>query len=264
MRILKILLFTVFFMGANYAQADESVWVSADHVQAKLISSGDDIAVQIRMIKGWHTYWRVPGDAGLPPRFDWSESENIAGVGIQWPAPERFEEFGLYTFGYKDEITFPAHVQFKEYKHPAHFRLKLDVMVCKDICIPQNLELEIALSDETLPSAQKMIDFARRKVPAADETPSLKIDTVVAGPDALVLSAFSKRGFESIDVFAHVDDFAFTSPPEITVDDKDKHKALIKIPKPGDIEDLNEYLAGKALNITLVSGSGAIEKTVEF
>ncbi len=236
MRILQFLLCFVFLVSANYAQAEESAWVSADHVQAKLIGSGDDIAVQIRMTKGWHTYWRVPGDAGLPPRFDWSGSENIAGVDIEWPVPRRFEEFGLYTFGYMDEVTFPARVTRMEAGRAANMHLKLDVMVCSDICIPQSITLEMALSHTPV---AKIMNFGRRRVPVHGDTAGLKIDTVVAGPDGLVLSVFSKKGFGSVDVFTLVDDFAFTGPPEITMDDKDDQKALIKIPKPGDVEDLN-------------------------
>ncbi len=261
MRILRFLLCIVCCVSVQTAQAAESAWVSADHVQARLISSGDEIAVQIRMTKGWHTYWRVPGDAGLPPRFDWSGSENIADVEIQWPAPQRFEEFGLYTFGYMDEVIFPARIMREEAELAANMHLKLDVMMCNDICIPQTITLEMVLGSAPV---AKIMNFGRRSIPVHGDTVALKLDTVVAGPEGLVLSVYSKKGFGSVDVFAVVDDFAFTSPPEIIVDEHESRRALIKIPKPGDIEDLATYLSSKKLNITLTSGHRAIEKMIGF
>ena len=54
-------------------------------------------AVEIRLAPGWHTYWRVPGDAGIPPSFDWSGSSNLASVAYEWPRPEIFDSFGMRT-----------------------------------------------------------------------------------------------------------------------------------------------------------------------
>ena len=52
-------------------------------------------AVEIRLAPGWHTYWRVPGEAGIPPRFDWSGSQNLAAVAYEWPRPEIIVSYGI-------------------------------------------------------------------------------------------------------------------------------------------------------------------------
>ncbi|WP_421861936.1 protein-disulfide reductase DsbD domain-containing protein [Parvibaculum sp.] len=63
--------------------------------------------IDLELADGWKTYWEKPGDSGIPPVFDWSASENVAGVELRWPAPERFDAPGDITFGYKHGLTWP-------------------------------------------------------------------------------------------------------------------------------------------------------------
>ena len=65
----------------------------------------------IRMAPGWHTYWRAPGDAGIPPDFNWSGSANVRDVRVHFPVPEVFEDNGLRSIGYMDQVTFPLLVR---------------------------------------------------------------------------------------------------------------------------------------------------------
>ena len=65
------------------------------------------LGLHITLPKGWKTYWRSPGDAGLPARIDWSGSSNLADAEIRWPIPERFSLFGLETFGFEREVVLP-------------------------------------------------------------------------------------------------------------------------------------------------------------
>lgn len=257
------------------AHAGSPTWVSADNLRARLIpavkSIGDDIqieaALDVELNKGWHTYWRVAGDAGLPPRFNWDASENVQSVETLYPSPKRkTEQGGFYTFGYEDRVTFPLAVTLKETKTDTTLNLTLDMMVCKDICIPERLELSLSIpaGDGEAASLATLINKAKEKVPSEAELSGLKIDTIVAGPDALVVSAYSKRGFKKTDIFATAPNVVLTLPPEITPDKKDKRKALIRIPVTPDIENLAESLKGQVLTITLVSGKDMIEKTIEY
>jgi DsbC/DsbD-like thiol-disulfide interchange protein len=83
-------------------------WSIHDTLRARLVSPVDAVGdretipagLHLMLADGWKTYWRSPGDAGAPPRVDWSASENVAGVEWHWPAPHRFTLFGLETFGY--------------------------------------------------------------------------------------------------------------------------------------------------------------------
>ena len=59
---------------------------------------------------GWHTYWRYPGDAGVPPQFDFAQSENVKQIDVMWPAPQRLAEAGSTTIGYQLGVLFPLRV----------------------------------------------------------------------------------------------------------------------------------------------------------
>ncbi len=272
MRILFILVCFVFI--SLPAGAAQSSWVSADNVRGKLLSAVDtteglsalDAAVQISLADGWHTYWRVPGDAGLPPRFDWSASVNVKSARIDWPAPTRKDESGFTVFAYDGEVMFPLRIELEEAGKPARLATKIDIMVCKDICIPDVLELSLDLpaGGEQRSSEARLIKAAQDKIPVEGDLPNLRIDAVVASAEALVITLESRKGFEDLDIFASADGYGFTAKPLVIPDDADKRKAMVRLIKPEDVDALNSFLNGKKLRIVLVNGRDAVEKIVNF
>src|SRR5690242_15253493 len=97
----------------------------------------------LKLGKGWRTYWRVPGDAGVPPQFDWSRSRNVETVTLLWPAPSRFTDEGGETIGYKDRVVFPVDVVAKDPGRPIDLALEAFLGVCEKICIPVKLEMSL-------------------------------------------------------------------------------------------------------------------------
>src|SRR5262245_28413473 len=92
----------VFFLGlglltGNLAHAATTDWVGDQRAAVRLITATDGVTsdatleagLEFRFAKGWHGYWRTPGDAGIAPRMDWSGSENIARNEVAWPSPHR-------------------------------------------------------------------------------------------------------------------------------------------------------------------------------
>jgi len=71
---------------------------------------------------GWKTYWRAPGDGGIPPRFDWQGSENLGGAEFHWPVPQVFHENGLRSMGYYDSVVIPVEVSVPNAGAPARMR----------------------------------------------------------------------------------------------------------------------------------------------
>ena len=67
-------------------------------------------AIRVSLNDGWKTYWRSPGEVGLPPDVQHRASENVAGIDLLYPAPTRFEAFGIQNFGYGGEVTFPVEI----------------------------------------------------------------------------------------------------------------------------------------------------------
>src|SRR5262249_37492548 len=102
--------------------------------------------IEIRLKTGWHTYWRYPGDAGVPPQFDFKGSQNVKDVQVLWPAPRLITEAGGNAIGYVGEAIFPLRVLAQDPALPVVLRLKLDYAICEKLCVPAEARLELALS----------------------------------------------------------------------------------------------------------------------
>ena len=132
--------------------------------------------IDMGLAPGWKTYWRKPGDSGIPPRFDWSASENVAGVELRWPAPERFDDPGDITFGYKKEVLWPVRVVPQDPALPVTLRVTMQYGICSDICVPREAKLELALPamppewnlSETADAERLRAALARVPVPPVD------------------------------------------------------------------------------------------------
>lgn len=98
-------------------------------------------AVQFRLAPGWKTYWRAPGDNGIPPAFNWSGSDNIKSVRIHWPRPDVFHLNGVETIGYAHELVLPIEVIPRDPSRPIQLQAHVDLGVCRDICVPASLQL---------------------------------------------------------------------------------------------------------------------------
>ena len=99
----------------------------------------------IRLAPGWKTYWRAPGDAGIPPAFNWSGSSNVAGVRVQFPVPSVFNQSGMRSLGYFDQVTFPLHIRTRDAAAPIRLRGEVQLGVCEEICIPLTLRIRAEL-----------------------------------------------------------------------------------------------------------------------
>jgi len=117
------------------------------------------------MAPGWKTYWRNPGDAGVPPIFDWSGSRNLAAVAVEWPAPELFDSFGFATLGYAGVATLPLRVTPEDPALPVALRLGLDYGVCADICIADRAELALTIAPDARAEGAAAIAAARAALP---------------------------------------------------------------------------------------------------
>ncbi len=139
------------FFCVSYAHALESPWVEVSRAQVRLLAdAGPDqsirAGIEIKLQPGWKTYWRYPGDAGVPPRFDWSASENLAFAEIRWPAPERFvDESGAKSIGYHDRVVFPVSIIAADPAKPVKLSLKLDFALCEKLCVPADAQLSLDL-----------------------------------------------------------------------------------------------------------------------
>lgn len=102
--------------SAASPMAGASEWSPGLHAAMRLLDGGPDdrsgrtfkAGVEIRLDPHFKTYWRTPGNSGIPPVFEWSQSQNVANVEVLWPAPYRFEDTAGASIGYKDRVIFPS------------------------------------------------------------------------------------------------------------------------------------------------------------
>lgn len=139
--------------GPGQAQALESDWQTFDHSRVRLITGqvapdADgklDAGLEFRLEEGWKIYWRSPGDAGLPPEADWSGSQGLEKADMAWPVPERFELFGISNNGYHGDTVFPLDLSLTNPQAETSLALKLDYLICSDICVPATANLSLTL-----------------------------------------------------------------------------------------------------------------------
>src|SRR6266849_10131585 len=143
--------------------ADASSWDGDARSAVRLVAGsplGADgslrAGVEVRLATGWKTYWRYPGDSGVPPVFDFSKSENIKSVSILWPAPHRFTDGGGASIGYKGGVIFPVHVVPESSNRPATLRLALDYAVCERLCVPARGQATLELASTPSPHESRL------------------------------------------------------------------------------------------------------------
>ncbi len=98
-------------------------------------------AIEFRLEPGWKTYWRNPGDSGLPPVFDWSASGNLAGLDLHWPAPQAIPSDDGVALGYHDRLVLPFTARPADPGQPVDLAVSVDFGLCKDICVPAHAAL---------------------------------------------------------------------------------------------------------------------------
>src|SRR3981189_3698145 len=131
---------------------DASPWQRDGHSAVRLLAGSRSGAVLLGGIAfqvepGWKTYGRTPGDSGVPPRFDFSKSENIEAVTVLWPAPTKFDDgAGGYSLGYHDQVVVPLGIVAKNADKPVTLRADINYAVCEKLCIPVEASAELAIA----------------------------------------------------------------------------------------------------------------------
>ena len=180
---------------------DASAWADGHRSRVRLIAGGADAAgrlagVEIKLDPGFKTYWRNPGESGLPPAFDWSKSINVETVEVLWPAPTRSVDASGISYGYHGGVVFPVRLRPREPARPVTLALRIDYGVCKDICIPAHADLALTLPQQPSASLRPLVDQALARVPkrqplgAGGELAILAVEpTVSDGKTVLVVHA---------------------------------------------------------------------------
>jgi DsbC/DsbD-like thiol-disulfide interchange protein len=173
---------------------DASPWQRDDHSAVRLLAGSRSGAVllggiALQLQPGWKTYWRTPGDSGVPPRFDFSKSENIEAVTVLWPAPTKFDDgSGGYSLGYHDQVVLPLRIVAKNADKPVTLRAAINYAVCEKLCIPVEANAELAFT--SVASTEDSALFA-----ALDTVPK---PANVGDPDPLTIRDVKREGKSTV------------------------------------------------------------------
>ena len=145
--IFSILLLFSFFGSAEI--------VDTGHARISLIKDHSDfvpgtsinIGLKVSMDKGWHTYWRNPGDSGGPIVIDWDLPKGFSVSDIKWPLPEKIEYPPLMTYGYEDFVIYPMVLSIPADYSDDYFEMAADILICADVCIPESGKISSNLLD---------------------------------------------------------------------------------------------------------------------
>ena len=266
------LVFSVSLSAACLAASPgESPWVKESFSKARLVSGtvgGSDkgellAGVQIRLEPGWKTYWRTPGDSGVPPSFDWSGSKNLKEAQVLYPAPHRFADASGTAIGYEDEVVFPVKITPERHGEPVELKLNVDYGLCKTLCIPSQASLSLELPPHTVgkedddPLLTRFFDLVPKPA-ETDRLPSLgaveaKFDD--AKPQ-LIIDVNFPDGATGTDLFVEEPSGAFVPVPKpLGPVESGKQRFVVGFASPGEAAAIK----GKPLTLTLVSDEGASE-----
>ena len=248
-----------------------SDWNELEMVSTRLVSAlngtGSEEAVllgfQVKLAKGWKTYWRSPGDSGLPPRFNWQGSTNVNRVTLMWPVPMAFDSGGFLTWGYEDEVIFPMKVELKEAGKPLSLKLNVDFGVCEDVCIPfkQSFALDLPAGTASPSLMSAALNRAVARVPkSADETPEIdSITMVVQADNTLEFKAVSSGDFKDPVLILEGEDGDFFNVQGVSI--SADHKT-VRFSVVADVVRKSAKLSGRVLFVTLFDDAFAAEDIV--
>lgn len=154
--------------------------------------------LRMELKQGWKTYWRIPGDSGVPPHFDWTGSENLRSATTTWTVPHVFETYGDRTIGYETRMVVPLTLTPEDPAKPIRVRLNFTYGVCADICIPAGQEfaldippgapedgayfIERAMTDRLAPATLGAVQEARCEIVSNEGETRLFVGLSLADP----------------------------------------------------------------------------------
>ncbi|MEP2943687.1 MAG: protein-disulfide reductase DsbD domain-containing protein [Hyphomicrobiales bacterium] len=184
MRLFFVTLMVALISAFSNANAS-SDWLSGLGYKARLIEGSSQAdgtfqaAFEIILEKGWSTYWRVPGEHGIPPLFEYAESSNIKDLIVHWPAPDVFVSGTGLTIGYKNRVVLPFTIIPEENAQKAELNLSAFFGVCSEICVPADANVSVLLDPKNTKAIdQPIIDEAMLTVPTKHAENGLDVTEV--------------------------------------------------------------------------------------
>ena len=249
-------------VSAPLAMAASTDWFETEGGRVRLVTTGLPDAdgrltgvLDIALLPGWKTYWRDPGDAGVPPTIDVARSENLSSVEIGYPAPGRHDEGDFTWAGYDQPVALPVTFQAARAGSPVQIDGDVFMGICKTICIPVKAEFVLdPASDPDNEDDRAIVEAALAALPAPASA-GFGVSVVSHADGRLVLEARLPGDPDGADIFiAGGGDYTLGTPERSVVDGQLRFSV--------EIDGPDAPPPGTALHYTLVAASGAVSGTL--
>lgn len=262
----------LFFADAVLAD-DASPWSRDRYAAVRLIAGsrtdgGGNVllgGIEIELQPGWKTYWRTPGDSGVPPQFDFSKSENMESATVLWPAPEKFPDgAGGVSYGYRAGVVLPLRIVAKNPAKPVRLNAHIQYAVCDKICVPVDAVATLIFTDAVSThdvALRSALERVPRPVRAGDDTPvALRSMTAAAGAKPRLQIEIAAPADTPIDLFAEGPSADWALP--VPVNNGDNRNGTQRFVFELDGVPSGTDPRAAALRLTAVSKTGAYEFTI--
>jgi DsbC/DsbD-like thiol-disulfide interchange protein len=252
------------------AQAESSEWFYTDGARMRLVAQPSPLAnrvdagLEIELQDGWKTYWRNPGDSGIPPQFNFTRSRQIADIKVHYPIPRLFNDNGSISVGYKKHVVFPLEVVVG--KNTASARLHLDLLVgiCAEICIPVQAELSLPSLTSSISTADvaRAIAFGKQGLPMAESSAFQVTRAELAGNGSKAFLVDVQLPADTASVALFVEgppQWYLTHGKLLTLD-----KGAARFEVPLNSVEGNIDVAGTPILFTVVADGAGIEQQVRL
>lgn len=229
--LLSLIAALLLYSAQSLAETPSTGWLSHDDhppVSVKLELTGHYEAernllpalLHVELDEGWKTYWRSPGEGGIPPTFDASESSNIENIEWHWPVPSRYSIQGIDTVGYQGSLTFPLMIQLSPDTRQAHISGTLTMSSCTTVCVLTDYPIDLRINLDTLTvDSDRAFAFnqAMGKVPREYNSNAVKQAIWSDANQRIQLTIERDSGWQDPQLFIHSNDEAladatFSSP----------------------------------------------------
>ncbi len=247
------------------ALASSSAWFDAEGGRVRLITTGlaDEQGripgvLQIDLRPGWKTYWIDPGDAGVPPSVDVSNSGNVVAAELSFPAPKRFDDGFAKWAGYDQPVAFPVTFTVADAGQPAMIEAQVFLGICETICIPvqATLTLDVAQDPKNADDAAD-VEAARAALPGPEQ-PDFGVTLLAGGKDEVLVEAAFAGDPASVDFFLAGSNGYLFAPPVRREEGRQLKFSVPILERPEAMPDKG------GLHYTLVTDAGAVSGILPY
>lgn len=251
--------------AATSATASSSEWHDSEGGKVRLVTTGKPDAqgklqgaLEIALKPGWKTYWRDPGDSGVPPQISVERSSNVAAAVLAYPAPQRHDDGYSKWAGYDYPVTLPVMFTVSSPNEPVKIEADVLLGICETICIPVQAKLTIDPATGSDNQADAAVVTTAKAALPTEAQPGFGIDVLPGDQETLVVEAKTPGDDTGTDFFVAGEQGYMFGTPVKTVK---SGKAVFTVPI---LDRPSETPTGEGLFYTLTDGGAAVSGTLRY